>query len=375
MNQKLIIYTHETYPKRGGIANYCHEFANAAASEGFSSELIGHKNTAYPEDFTRPPTYSIHRGSNRGTHNPDCIWKSRRLIQAKLLENPTAYHVFAEPGPILALGLLSKNIPANLIYLTLHGSEILKWSRQPIYRMIAERAFSRARQINTVSKPINALATAGFPRFKSKFIPVPNALPEIYRKQQMPEKPLKAGSQMCLLSVGRIDRRKGYDQVITAISKLPKNQRTSLRYTIAGAEKDKAYYDELVAQAEEAGLAFNIALNCSQQELKNHYNEADVFILTSQPRKHSIEGFGLVYLEAGSFGLPCIAYKSGGVSDAVLHEKTGLLVEEGNLAALSRTIEHFLVHPEERLRLGNANYEFSTSRSWRDVVRESLGRE
>ncbi|MEM7791213.1 MAG: glycosyltransferase family 4 protein, partial [Verrucomicrobiota bacterium] len=273
MNQKLIIYTHETYPKRGGIANYCHEFASAAANEGFLSELIGHKNSSYPEGFTRSATYSIHRGSNRGTHNPDCIWKSSRLARAKLLENPDAYHLFAEPGPILALGLLSKKIPADLIYITLHGSEILKWSGRSIYRLLAERAFTRARQINTVSKPVNALATEAFPQFKSKFIPVPNALPETYRKEQKPEKSLRADSQMCLLSVGRIDRRKGYDQVITAISKLPKNQRTSLRYTIAGAEKDKAYYDELVAQAEEAGLAFNIALNCSQQELKNHYSK------------------------------------------------------------------------------------------------------
>ena len=59
------------------------------------------------------------------------------------------------------------------------------------------------------------------------------------------------------------------------------------------------------------------------EKLRNIYQESDIFILPSLPRAKSVEGFGFVYLEASSNGIPVIAHQTGGVEDAVLHNKTG----------------------------------------------------
>ena len=64
-----------------------------------------------------------------------------------------------------------------------------------------------------------------------------------------------------------------------------------------------------------------------------------MFVLT--PRKldgGDAEGFGMVYLEASLFGLPIVASNSGGVPEAVLDKKTGLIVDPENKYNISQAI-------------------------------------
>ena len=39
----------------------------------------------------------------------------------------------------------------------------------------------------------------------------------------------------------------------------------------------------------------------------------------------SVEGFGISFIEAAQYGIPSIGGKDGGASDAIIHEKTGLI--------------------------------------------------
>jgi phosphatidylinositol alpha-1,6-mannosyltransferase len=58
--------------------------------------------------------------------------------------------------------------------------------------------------------------------------------------------------------------------------------------------------------------------NLPDAELDRVYAQADVFALTSIDHGHSVEGFGLVYLEASAHGLPVVAHRVGGVAEAVV---------------------------------------------------------
>ncbi len=60
------------------------------------------------------------------------------------------------------------------------------------------------------------------------------------------------------------------------------------------------------------------------------YAQADIFAMTSMPHRLSVEGFGLVYLEAGAHGLPVVAHAIGGVPEAVLDGQ----ISEGHAKAL-----------------------------------------
>jgi L-malate glycosyltransferase len=78
------------------------------------------------------------------------------------------------------------------------------------------------------------------------------------------------------------------------------------------------------------------------------YSAADVFVMPSLQ-----EAFGLTALEAISCGVPVAAFDAGGISDTVLHERTGLLAPVGDTTGLAAAIEKILGNRELGWRLGD----------------------
>lgn len=95
--------------------------------------------------------------------------------------------------------------------------------------------------------------------------------------------------------------------------------------------------------------------------------------MTSMPHKHSVEGFGLVYLEAGAHGLPVVAHAIGGVPEAVIDGETGLLVPPGDQPALTAAFTRLLADPVLRRRLGEAGRARARARTWLDSARTLFG--
>lgn len=124
-----------------------------------------------------------------------------------------------------------------------------------------------------------------------------------------------------LLTVGRLDERKGHNLVLEAIKDLE-----NVEYLIAGTgemEEDiKQKIKELDIQDKAKMLGYVL-----EENLVQLYHESDCFIMTSQKLENSVEGFGIVYLEANACGKPVIAANTGGTSSAVKNRETGLLCE------------------------------------------------
>jgi glycosyltransferase involved in cell wall biosynthesis len=91
------------------------------------------------------------------------------------------------------------------------------------------------------------------------------------------------------------------------------------------------------------------------------------------PHKHSVEGFGLVYLEAGAHGLPVIAHDIGGVPEAVVHEETGLLVQPGDTPALTAAFSRLIADAALRHRLGTAGRIRASQSSWHRSAQALFG--
>src|SRR5690606_13685511 len=70
-------------------------------------------------------------------------------------------------------------------------------------------------------------------------------------------------------------------------------------------------------------------------EMNAHYSLADVFALPSLSERGDIEGFGIVFLEAGACETPVVGTLSGGIPDAIADGETGLLVPAGNRESLA----------------------------------------
>jgi phosphatidylinositol alpha-1,6-mannosyltransferase len=87
-------------------------------------------------------------------------------------------------------------------------------------------------------------------------------------------------------------------------------------------------------------------------------------VLAAQQSGLHFEGFGLVFLEAGAYGLPVIGTRSGGVADAVKEGETGLLVEPQDINGLAEAMLRLLQDAELAQRLGRANRLWSETLTW-----------
>jgi phosphatidylinositol alpha-1,6-mannosyltransferase len=83
-------------------------------------------------------------------------------------------------------------------------------------------------------------------------------------------------------------------------------------------------------------------------DLPDIYALGDVFVMPNREQKDAcdVEGFGLVFLEANACGKPVVGGRSGGVVDAVVDGRTGLLVDPTNLEEVSAAIEKLLTNHE-----------------------------
>ena len=111
----------------------------------------------------------------------------------------------------------------------------------------------------------------------------------------------------------------------------------------------------------------------SALELEALYNLADIFIMPNIPVPGDAEGFGLVALEAGSREVPVIASRLEGITDAIIHEKNGLLIPAQDKIAWIETIHRVLADPAYSRRLGSSAREINLTRfSWDQMVKRYI---
>jgi len=128
-----------------------------------------------------------------------------------------------------------------------------------------------------------------------------------------------------ILSVGRLSRRKGFDQAIRALPALIQAG-LDIQYVLIGIGED---YDYLFDLARKHGVAECIHLlgHVSVDDLPRWYNACDVFVMPNREINGDNEGFGMVFLEAAACGKPAIAGQAGGTGAAVVDEVTGFRVD------------------------------------------------
>lgn len=147
-----------------------------------------------------------------------------------------------------------------------------------------------------------------------------------------------------ILSVGRLSRRKGFDQVIQALPKVLAEV-PDAHYVIIGTGDDAGYLRRL---AEEVGVAGRVHLlgHVAMEDLPRWYNACRVFAMPNREIDGDNEGFGMVYLEAGACGKPSLAGIAGGTGDAVQDGVTGLRVDGRSVSQVAEALISLLKDPD-----------------------------
>ncbi len=173
-----------------------------------------------------------------------------------------------------------------------------------------------------------------------------------------------APGQAVLLTVGRLVPRKGQDTVIRILPRL--SQHGPVAYWIAG-EGTEAERRRLEQLAREHGVLDRVRFlgAVPDQHMPALYSACDVFVMLNRTTPDGdVEGFGMVFLEAGACGKPVVGGASGGAVEAVRQGVTGYLVPEGDEDAAVRALRVLLEAPELRERMGEAGRRFAARHSW-----------
>jgi glycosyltransferase involved in cell wall biosynthesis len=148
------------------------------------------------------------------------------------------------------------------------------------------------------------------------------------------------------LSAGALVPRKGFDVLIEAFARLSAQH---ARLWIAGAGPERAALEQRLSAL---GLGERTRLLGQREDVPRLLAACDVFVLPSRR-----EGLGVAALEAMAAGRPVVASRVGGLGEAVVDERTGLLVPPGDAAALAMALERLLGDAGLRARLGAAGPE------------------
>ena len=174
----------------------------------------------------------------------------------------------------------------------------------------------------------------------------PNIDPTAVRKS------LGLDGRRVLLTVARLDDYKGIDTVIQALPTI-RERFPNVLYLVVGEGKDRPALERL---AQELDLTEHVrfAGYIRDEDLPAVYNACDFFVMVSRAltEEESMEGFGIVFLEAAACCKASIGGRSGGIPDAVVDGKTGMLVDPLSIDAVAEAIVHLLAHPEEADRMG-----------------------
>jgi phosphatidylinositol alpha-1,6-mannosyltransferase len=363
---RIVIVTHEFAPFRGGVTTYSEELAAALHRAGEAVEVwapdYGTTNTTDKIVF---PVVRLRAGGSLGFW--DMTQFARQLV-ARCAQLESATVLLTSVGAHMAFMILMPlgRVKYRRVLSLLHGSEVLRFERSPFWRFWARRFFPHVECVLTVSRFSRSLIEGSFlSSLIRQIVMAPCSCGTAAMQSVSTTKP--SDGKIRILTLARVHPRKGQLDTAQALALLPAELRAKVIYQIGG-KGDAEYLRRVEQTCRDAGVAFDY-LGEITDTLAQTYEQCDIFAMTSRTLPRSVEGFGITYLEAGFHGKPVVGYRSGGATEAIVDGETGLLVEEGDVAALAKVLQQLITDPVLRQRLGEGGGRHAAGFSWDATAR------
>jgi phosphatidylinositol alpha-1,6-mannosyltransferase len=179
------------------------------------------------------------------------------------------------------------------------------------------------------------------------------------------------GNRPVVLTVGRLQKRKGHDHLIQAIETVRKRLPDVL-YSIVGDGEERPHLERLV---DTLGLGRHVQFlgEVDDPTLAHCYQQCDLFVLPNREVDRDIEGFGMVLLEAQACGKPVLAGDSGGTAETMQIPATGRVVPCEEPTHLAQAVLELLENAPLRAQMGEAGRRWVVDRfSWESLSRQAL---
>ena len=233
------------------------------------------------------------------------------------------------------------------------------------------KAFKKAKYIIANSKYTQNLAVdMGLEATKIHVInPGTNYPIKIEKEKSIKAKEIFGNTFPKIITIARLDRRKNHQNILMTIKNLIPVY-PDIKYVCIGDGDEKNNLEKLRIQL---GLEQHVFfLPRIDENLKIALlNEANLFLMPSIIYKKSVEGFGISFIEAGSYGKGSIGGIAGGEADAIEDGRTGYLCDGNDLSSIYETILKFFQNNNYKV-LGLQAKDFSRKFNWDNIVKQYI---
>ncbi|MDB5104238.1 MAG: hypothetical protein JWP91_1927 [Fibrobacteres bacterium] len=372
----ILIITQDFPPERGGIQTYVLELARGFLAKGHEVRVICPGSPADPNPL--PGLADLVRLKIPGSL---LFIRLFAFLPGYLRRNPSVTHIlYAQWQGAVAASFLpgpKRAGPAGPIrsYCLVHGRELLTSVFGPLGPMLMRRAFSRLDAAFPNSKEVMRLTREKAAPACPLHLVHPGVDPDFFRPAdaRFLRERYGLGDAPVIVSITRMVARKNLRRLIESLPGV----RAAVPGTVLLLGGTGPERDALVRRAAELGLGDSVRFTgrIADGEMAAHYSLADVFALPSLSSEKDIEGFGIVYLEAGACEVPVVGGRAGGVPDAVAEGETGLLVDPENTENLKQALVDLLRDRPRALAMGkNARSRILRDFTWSAAAEGLLGR-
>ena len=253
-------------------------------------------------------------------------------------------------------------------YCLIHGKEINHPKGSSINKRINKVLNETEKVIANSEFTKNLAIDNGIDKSKVKVInPGVNTVKDLDKKSlEKVESLLKIKSPR-LITVSRFDKRKNHEKIIMALRNL-KQQYPDIVYICIGHGEEEENLKKLV---QELNLSSQVMFFKEITEnLKNALiAKSNIFVMPSIIHKTSVEGFGISYVEAAQYSIPSLGGKDGGASDAIKHDKTGIICDGNNLEDIYSSLNS-MIENKKYIELGKNAKEFVSKFQWQKIIED-----
>jgi glycosyltransferase involved in cell wall biosynthesis len=370
---KVLILATDIYT-RGGIARYTYTLASAMA------DLLGPENVdilallGYGDPSDLHPRFRIF-GPISERLTPAA--KLRFALKALALGRRKYDLILCSHLTLAQVAGTVHYLFGTPFWVTCHGAEV--WGKLSFLKRAALRRSSLLLPVSCfTAKKLSEVHR--IPQQRASI--VRNAVPDEFAEllaAPMALGPSQAAARRehILLSVGSLGRPyayKGFDTVIRALP-LILDRFPDLRYVIVGQGDDQPRLENL-ARGLGVQTRVTFAGSLTDQQIAECYRTCDVFVLPSKATmvngKWRGEGFGRVYVEASLAGKPVVGSSGGGAAEAVIDQKTGLLVDPSSAEQTASAVLQLLEDPTLARAMGEAGRKWARENFTEAALRGSL---
>ena len=357
----FLVSTRNFPPELGGMQNLMEGLSNALLNHGpvkvFAETQDGDKN------YDQNSKLNIQRVSGFKIFRK---YRKANLVKEFLTSNEVRASFFDHWKSI-------ENIEKNLLNRTksfclIHSKEI----NHPVGSSLNKRV------LNALAKADHVIANSKFTKEFAMKLGVKNVtvinpgcnypIPINEEAKEFAKK-IYGNASPKLITISRLDGRKSHHNIMMTVKNLlPKYP--SLKYVSIG---DGDEGNNLLKLRKTLGLEKSVEFifKSTEQEKVALLEQSNIFVMPSVIYKKSVEGFGITYIEAASYGKPSIGGIYGGEGDAIKSGQTGYLCNGNDLNAIYDTLLKTLAN-DHYLELGSNALEFSKNFSWEKIVKKYI---